>query len=61
MLIELGMLSKREEIEEVTKKVEKQWSLEKKMNEMVDALKEIRLGIIPYKTTYVLQALDEIT
>jgi hypothetical protein len=27
----------------------------------VDALKEIRLGIIPYKTTYVLQALDEIT
>jgi len=44
----------------VSKRVEKQYSLEKKMNEMIDTLKEIKLGIIPYKTTYVLQSLEEI-
>jgi hypothetical protein len=31
------------------------------MNEIIDELKEIKLIIIPYKNTYVLQSLDEIT
>lgn len=60
MLIDMGMMQKAEEIEEVAKRVEKQWALEKKMNEMIDQLKEIKLNIIPYKTTFVLQSLDEI-
>lgn len=30
------MMEKQEEIEEVAKRVEKQWALEKKMNEMID-------------------------
>ena len=36
MLIDIGMMKKQEEIEEVAKKVEKQWALEKKMNDMID-------------------------
>lgn len=36
MLIDIGMMKKQEEIEEVAKKVEKQWVLEKKMNDMID-------------------------
>jgi len=60
MLIDQGMMEKQEEIEEVAKRVEKQWSLEKKMNEMIDQLKEIKLGIIPYKSTFVLMSLEDI-
>ena len=30
------------------------------MNEMIDQLKEIKLGIIPYKATFVLSSLDDI-
>lgn len=48
------MFNHREEIEDISKRVEKQYSLEKKMNEMVDNLKEIKLGITKYKTTYIL-------
>lgn len=54
LLNENGMFNHREEIEDFSKRVEKQYSLEKKMNEMVDNLKEIKLGISKYKTTYVL-------
>lgn len=54
LLNENGMFNHREEIEDFSKRVEKQYSLEKKMNEMVDNLKEIKLGITKYKTTYVL-------
>ena len=61
MLMDHGMMNKREEIEEVAKRVEKQWAIEKKMNEMIDQLKEIKLVIIPYKNTFVLQSMDEIT
>jgi hypothetical protein len=61
MLTDLGMFNFREAIEEISKRVEKQYSLEKKMNEMIDNLKEIKLGIMKYKSTYVLQSLDEIT
>ena len=39
------MFNYREEIEDISKRVEKQYSIEKKMNEMVDNLKEIKLGI----------------
>jgi len=55
MLIDHGMMEKKEEIEEVAKRVEKQWAIEKKMNEMIDQLKEIKLLIMPYKNTFVLQ------
>lgn len=36
MLIDHGMMDKKDEIEEVAKRVEKQWAIEKKMNEMID-------------------------
>jgi len=55
MLIDHGMMEKKEEIEEVAKRVEKQWAIEKKMNEMIDQVKEIKLLIMPYKNTFVLQ------
>lgn len=54
MLTDLGMFNFREAIEEISKRVEKQYSLEKKMNEMIDNLKEIKLGIMKYKSAYVL-------
>jgi len=54
VLTEIGMFKYREDIEDISKRVEKQYSLEKKMNEMVDNLKEIKLGITKYKTTYIL-------
>jgi len=52
----------RDEIDEISKRAEKQFGLEKKMNDMIDLLKKIELGVLPYKNsgTYVLASLEEI-
>lgn len=48
-LIDSGFLKFKEEIEEVTKRIEKQWNIEKKLNEIVEKLKEIKLEIVADK------------
>ena len=41
--------------------MEKIYSLEKKINEMIEQLRAIKIAIIPYKSTFILASLDEIT
>ena len=48
-------------MEEFSRRVEKIYSLEKKINEMVDQLRAIKVGILSYKSTFILASLDEIT
>jgi len=52
----------RDIIEDVSKKAEKQWLLEKKLKEMEDKCKGINLEINPYKQTgtFVLRGVDEV-
>ena len=60
MLIDIGMLNYFEEISEFSKKVEKQYVLEKKLNEMVDNLKTIKLTVAKYKNSYIIEKIDDI-
>lgn len=48
-LKEFGFLKFREQIEEITKRCEKQWNIEKKLIEITDKLREIRLDVVPEK------------
>lgn len=43
MLIESGIMNFREKVEEISKLTEKQWTIEKKLNEIVEKTREIRL------------------
>ena len=56
------MVNFREQIEDISKKVEKQWSLEKKLNTILDALKNLKIETLRYKNTgtYVLKGIDEV-
>ena len=42
-LLEIDIFSCRDSVEEFSSRVEKQFNLEKKMNEMIDALRQIKL------------------
>lgn len=46
-LISNKFLEYKEQIEEVTRRVEKQWNIEKKLNEIIEKLKDIKLDILP--------------
>ena len=61
-LIDLGLEKFKEKIEEVSKKAEKQYNIEKKLNETVDKFKELHLEVINYKDTgsSVLKNVEEI-
>lgn len=61
-LLDYGLNNYREVIEEISKRAEKQWTIEKKLKEMEDKVKVIRLELIKYKKTgtYVLKGVDEI-
>lgn len=50
----------RESIEEFSQKVQKEYSLEKKLNSMIETLKTLSLSILPYKNTFVLANLDDV-
>jgi dynein heavy chain len=60
-LLEMDIFAKREQVEEFSRRVDKIYSLEKKINEMVEALRAIKVGIVAYKSTHVLASLEEIT
>ena len=61
-LKESGFLKFKEQIEEVTKRVEKQWNIEKKLNEIVEKLKEIKLDVVPDKKSgsFLLAHMDDV-
>ena len=61
-LTEVGFLNKREQIEEITRRIEKQWNIEKKLNEIVEKLKEIKLEIVPDKKSgsFLLSHMDDV-
>ncbi len=56
----MDIFSKRDDVEDFSRRVEKIYSLEKKINEMIDILRAIKIGILPYKTTFILASLDDI-
>lgn len=59
-LIENNVLEHRGIIEELSKKADKQWGMEKKLLDIIDKLKEIKLELFPYKSTYTLRGIDEL-
>lgn len=61
VLLECGLGKHREIIEEVSKRAEKQWTIEKKLKEMEDKVKVVRLELMKYKKTgtYILKGVDE--
>lgn len=58
--MDLGMLEKKQIIEEFSSRVEKQYVLEKKLNEMVDRLKSIKVFISKYKNYHIIEKVDDI-
>ena len=61
-LIDSGFLKFKEQIEDVTRRVEKQWNIEKKLNEIVEKLKEIKLDVMPDKKSgsFLLAHMDDV-
>jgi dynein heavy chain len=59
-LIKNGVLEHRGIIEELSKKADKQWGMEKKLMDIVEKLKELKLELFPYKATYTLKGIDEL-
>jgi dynein heavy chain len=61
LLVDSGIMDHREGIEDISRKAEKQYGLEKKLNEMVDKLKDLRVELMKYKGTgtYVLKGFDD--
>ena len=46
LLIDHGLAGFKEKIEEITKRVEKQWNFEKKLNEIQEKIKGLRLEVL---------------
>ena len=54
------MLEQNQNIEEFSKRVEKQYLLEKKYNEIVENIKLIKVSVSKYKKTYILNSIDDV-
>lgn len=61
-LLELGLHQNRQTIEEVCRRAEKQYTIEKKLNETFDKFRDLHFDIIPYKNTgsFVLKNVEDI-
>ena len=61
VLIDLKLANFREIIEEISKRAEKQYNIEKKLNEIVEKMKDLKLDVMAFKNsgTYVLKSLEE--
>ena len=46
ILVEAGILGIKEKVEEISKLTEKQWAIEKKLNEIIDKMKELKITLI---------------
>ena len=62
VLVDAQLDQQRTIIEEVSRTAEKEWNLEKKLNEVYDKFKDLQLEIIPYKQTgsFVLRNAEDI-
>lgn len=61
VILDLKLDEFREEIEEISKKAEKQWGLEKKLNGIIEELKKLEIQTKPYPkaNTFILEGVDE--
>ncbi|CAD8115295.1 unnamed protein product [Paramecium sonneborni] len=61
-LVSHGLMNYRNDIEEVSRKAEKQWQIEKNLNSIQEKLKDQKVEMIPYKKTgtFVLKSLEEV-
>lgn len=60
LLIEKNIRDFRPQVEEQSKKADKQWGIEKKLNDIIDKLKDVVLEINPYKDTFALKGVDDL-
>ena len=62
MIIDSGLGEHREIIEDVSRRADKQWQIEKKLNEITEKLKDQKVEMMAFKNTgtYVLKSLDEV-
>ena len=59
--VEINLLQHREVLEEISKKAEKQWAIEKKLTEMNDKVKGMGLELMPHKSgTHLVKTVEEI-
>lgn len=58
----VGLADHKEVIEEISKKADRQWSLEKKLNLITEVLKNLKVDTMAYKNTgtFVLKGVDEV-
>jgi dynein heavy chain len=56
------LLEHREIIEDISRRADKQWGIEKKLNEIVEKLKDQKVDMMAFKHTgtYVLKSLEEV-
>jgi dynein heavy chain len=59
-LWEADILHHRTAIEDISMRATKQWALEKKLNELVDRLKVLKVEFLPQYETWVLKSIDEV-
>jgi dynein heavy chain len=61
-LLEANLHKFREIIEEVSKKAEKQYAIERKLKELEDKIKELKIELTAFKKTgtHVLKGMDEV-
>jgi dynein heavy chain len=62
VLVQKQILTMRDSIEEISRRADKQWNLEKKLNEMQEKVKYVKIELQPYKNDgiYIFKSLDEL-
>jgi len=50
----------RDNVEEISRRVEKQWNIEKKLIEMTEKMRDVRIEVSPYKNTYVFKSVEDV-
>jgi dynein heavy chain len=51
LLIQKGILEHRDLVEELSRKAERSWNIEKKLNEMFEKMREVRVEVQLHKAT----------
>jgi hypothetical protein len=47
-------------VEEISKRADKCWNMEKKLNEIYEKVREIKCDVIPFKGTFIFKMIDDI-
>jgi dynein heavy chain len=53
------MLEEKDKIEELSKRADKCWNMEKKLNEIQDKIKELKCEVVSFKGTFIFKQVDE--